>query len=513
MPSTLLLACAVVASLLCCICGSALLSSSFKFYRRPIALCLAGSGTGNSPIVPPSNGEEVEKYKLRTKILEEALLALRVRYDAVASETDVKRELKKLQTDLKRSETNRNNLQLIIEEAEKDVMRFQERTRLLEKALSKSRDKAQSLERSVFDANKANSDTRTEVESLRRENTKLLSAMERYKRELAGARKASVATKATMRDYVDEELDRLSVELEESRQLMVQMEKEYSTELGRLQRLVDSSSEREAVKMEQMQLLLQSARTEAAELKVAISAKERMLNDLKTAHGLSGDSSGGGGGGRAEPDLDMRLERTAKLLEDTISLLADVNANSRRYASQQQDQGSTVAGGQAGAAADYLIAGDLRDQRRILEMQSDLLGKLSAQIQSTAAAAAAAEAAARDENGRRQRSSVYTQQQQVVSDEARWLPVGHGVPITVLPTASGVGVGMVRTSRQVLHSVKRGLGFLVGLDVPPYSTTGTGTGTGAGAGSGQGGYIDAEGYEEQEQKVGWEEDLSQLLNG
>jgi hypothetical protein len=476
---------------------------------------LAGSGTGNPPAVPTSNGEEVEKYKLRTKILEEALLALRVRYDAVASETDVIGELQKLQTDLKKSETNRNNLQLIIEEAEKDVMRFQERTRLLEKALSKSRDKAQSLERSVFDANKANNDMRTEAESLRRDNAKLLSAMERYKRELAGARKASRASEATMRDYVDEELDRLSVELEESRQLMIQMEQEYSTELGRLQRLVDSSSEREAVKLEQMQLLLQSARTEAAELKVAISVKERMLNDLKTTQGLNGVGSSGGGGGRAEPDLNVRLERTAKLLEDTISLLADVNANSRQYANQQQEQSSTAAGSQAAAAADYLIAGDLRDQRRILEMQSDLLGKLSAQIQSTAAAAA--EAAARDENGRRQRSTMFTQQQQVVSDEARWLPVGHGVAITVLPTASSVGVGMVRTSRQVLHSVKRGLGFLVGLDVPPYSTTGTGTGTDTGTSadgsSGQGGYIDAEGYEEQGQKVGWEEDLSQLLNG
>ena len=76
-------------------------------------------------------------------------------------------------------------------------------------------------------------------------------------------------------------------------------------------------------------------------------------------------------------------------------------------------------------------------------------------------------------------------------------------PMRQLPEGQGVSiprVGIVRTGKKALQGVKRGLGFLVGLEVPRFE----------------------ERLQQQQQQhvidadyggEGWENDLNQLLNG
>ena len=129
----------------------------FRCRRDLPSRMTADSIDGLNSQVGGEDGDEVEKYKLRAKILEEALLTMRARYkgggDGAGVENPASRlNILGLKEELQNSEKTRSELQLIINEAQKDVERFQERTNILEATLSRSREKMQILERNLFDS-------------------------------------------------------------------------------------------------------------------------------------------------------------------------------------------------------------------------------------------------------------------------------------------------------------------------------------------------------------------------
>ena len=209
----------------------------------------------------------------------------------------------------------------------------------------------------------------------------------------------------------------------------------------------------------------------------------------------------GGGTVPGTEDLDGRLERTTELLESAIALLSASNDNMRSRQESSEREGSI-----GSQAADYLIAGDLRDQRRILEMQSDLLNKLLVQIEAS------------DKNNQRvgwpqqqqqQPSSSISQDssdQEVMSwssPSTRRFPAGQGVSIPRVKNAAGVSMRprVLLKGKRALHGVKRGLGFLIGLEVPPFQERQR--------------IIDTElpSYFGSPGGEGWEDDLNNILNG
>ena len=418
------------------------------------AIWMVASEEADSSMGTVGEEGEVEKYKLRAKILEEALLTMRARYeDTEGGDAAVTRDLmaleeqiKTVQSNLEKSETAKRRLQLIVNEAQKDVLRYQDRTDLLERALSKSREKSQGLERNFSEAKTSRNKVAEELETLREENSRLLSEIEQYEEELVKVKKGRINERREAKD----EIDRLLNELEGSKRSFTKKEADYAAEIARLKEQVGSPQETDEVKIEQLKLLIQSARTEAAELNVALDVKDRAISQLKEQLRAAGT-----GDESDTADLDGRLERTTQLLESTISLLSE---NNQFMKSQQRfsERGDREREGNIGSqAADYLIAGDLRDQRRILEMQSDLLNKLLVQMEAGQSASAPTSS-----NASSNRSPSDSQRRySAPPPPSRQLPLGRGVSI---PRA-GIAPRVLNTGKKALHGVKRGLGFLVGL--------------------------------------------------
>lgn len=460
---------------------------------------MSGDNTGGSNIATADAGDggEEEKYKLRAKILEKALLTMRAKYEGSGTEggeesTVVAAKVAMLKEELEKSDKARGNLQRIVNEAEKDVKRFQERTDLLEKALSKSREKSQGLERTLYEARNIRNEMNAEMENMRRENSRLISELEQYEEELLDARKARIHG----RKQIDDDTNRLMRELDMAKKTIREMESDYSAQVTTLTTELESAQENEGAKVDQLKLMIQSARTEAAELKVTLDVRDRTIMQLKL------QQQRGGGTVPGTEDLDGRLERTTELLESAIALLSASNDNMRSRQESSEREGSI-----GSQAADYLIAGDLRDQRRILEMQSDLLNKLLVQIEAS------------DKNNQRVGWPQQQQQQQPSSSisqdssdqevmswsspSTRRFPAGQGVSIPRVKNAAGVSMRprVLLKGKRALHGVKRGLGFLIGLEVPPFQERQR--------------IIDTElpSYFGSPGGEGWEDDLNNILNG
>ena len=436
------------------ILGSAHFARSYTVSRIPFAHLSSSAlscGTNSGLHSEKTEEYEVEKYVLRVKILEEALLVMRDRFENQEKQLAANKaeNVTKIEYMLSESEREKQDLEKSLSEAQEDFDRFQKRTDILEKALSKSREKAQDLDVKIKEAVMARGGAEAELKEVNLDNERLVSRIDENERELISARNAQ---KGRQRDRA--EISRLKAELENTRMILQNLESEYSSKISDLEAFIEDAKRNELVEREQLGLLVQSAQAEAADLRLTVEKNEKLIAELKTQGGSNPPSSAG----TASTDaMEGKLAQTTQLLETTIALLGQFTEVSR---GRVQDTTQERAGSHA---ADYLIAGDLRDQRRILESQAELLERVLVQIEAMSYYRGEvaydsrqlwpSSAPAGDRRGGARGSGRE-------SSRSRQLPEGYGVNVPGVATIK-------RTGRRALHGVKRGLGFLVGLEVPP----------------------------------------------
>ena len=244
------------------------------------------------------------------------------------------------------------------------------------------------------------------------------------------------------------EIMRLKEELAVAHALARSLETEYSTKISDLEAFIETAKRSELVEREQLEMLVQSAQAEAADLRVTVERNEKLIAELEL--GVRGSTSAPSSPSTVPVSievLEQKLAQTTQLLESTIMLLSQATEDSRK---RVQDRVQERVGNQA---ADYLIAGDLRDQRRILESQAELMERMLIQMeamfdygegkgqsrrysQSQSQSQSQSPSGSMKEAGRRE-----------TSRSSRQLSEGSGVSI---PVAT-----IKRTSKRALHGVKR----------------------------------------------------------
>ena len=252
-------------------------------------------------------------------------------------------------------------------------------------------------------------------------------------------------------EKIDYNFEELKNELQASQELMEAMDVEYTKEINNLKKFIDKSRETERLDKVHMESIIENAGRQLRESQELMEAKDKEIARLKASRDILGTR-----------EAETRSKRVVR------------------------DQSS--------AAADYLIAGDLRDQRRILE-------ELSLQI---------AELKEFQEIHNRQSQSGGNAEDNPFEVNFSY---DNSAPRNTLSGRVQKAMGRIRkihvkkSARRLKSAVKRGLAYLVGVEVdtdakglPDGTTTTTVT------------LLDEDrrlpdGSEE------WEQDLNILLNG
>jgi len=425
---------------------------------------------------------ELLKYKSRSKLLEEAIKALRVRLEAVENAPppsiiggEEKREVQALTERLEEAE---NKAMLLARELSQEQRRSETMRIGWQKELQAL---ANNQRVQADDASKNKNADQEELQRLRKaqkeneaEMTRLVNSEEwlngrvgRLEAELDFVlNQQQQQQQSSVESSNSAGISELKKELKQTKELMEVMETEYLAEIKRLEDTIDTLRKEERVKQVQSLSLLENAQRDLAEVRVLLKTKEdavaRLENELSALQdsfdrlGGVGGGGGGGGGGAA--------------------------------AAASSEGGNVGGGAQRTAAVDYLIAGDLRDQRRLLEQQSKLIESLietiertitpSASTSTSTAAAAAASARASFTGGNEWRRQVrsgsfdFDEEKQNEDEDRGSVPASSlteaAAAIFNKPAAKQMRVAVRQRLSRAAYSVWGGLNFLVGLEVPEY---------------------------------------------
>ena len=143
---------------------------------------------------------------------------------------------------LDESEDKRCYLERSLNETQKKFNRYKKRTDILERALSKSREKAQEVEIKMKNVLKSKREVEGELKEVKADNERLTFRLQEYEEELANVRNDRNA-----RQKYSVEVARLERELENARLLIQSLETEYSNKIADMEATIETAKRNEAV--------------------------------------------------------------------------------------------------------------------------------------------------------------------------------------------------------------------------------------------------------------------------
>ena len=325
-------------------------------FRSPTYCVHADSDLPNKK----GNSSEAEKYMLRAKILEEALLVMRDRFEKQESPLSVSKaeDVANMKYMLDESEDKRCYLERSLNETQKKFNRYKKRTDILERALSKSREKAQEVEIKMKNVLKSKREVEGELKEVKADNERLTFRLQEYEEELANVRNDRNA-----RQKYNVEVARLERELENARLLIQSLETEYSNKIADMEATIETAKRNEAVErehLEHLELMVQSARADVADLHLTIEKNEKLISKLKARETTEAPSVPVETSTEA---LESKLAETSQLLESTIVLLRQAAENSIDHV---QDRVQERVGNQG---RDSVFAGEVEGRAELMERE------------------------------------------------------------------------------------------------------------------------------------------------
>ena len=126
------------------------------------------------------------------------------------------------------------------------------------------------------------------------------------------------------------EIIRLKEELAVAHALARSLETEYSIKISDLEAFRETAKRSELVEREQLEMLVQSAQAEAADLRVTVERNEKLIAELELGVGQHERSLFSSTVPVSIEVLEQKLAQTTQLLESTIMLLSQATEDSRK---------------------------------------------------------------------------------------------------------------------------------------------------------------------------------------
>lgn len=289
------------------------------------------------------NEDEIKKYKTRNELLEFAVknlndkvLLYRQNFDSITNNLEnMKTENDKvndLYTDaVLKLNKNKNQIIYLQQQLDKELS-----TRSKYEAEQQTfRAKAKKLSFELIERDK-------EIQIYQNRVILLQDTLKKTRSNIKETTTNSITIDENVVNSLERRIQSLQEELDEANNMLVIMEKGYLEEIRKLEKFIDDSRETERISRMQQQSLVENAQKELSDLKSLLISRESEISSLKDT-----------------------LNKSEKSVYDQI-LPAKLNENTD----------NTVLLNRA-AIYDYLIAGDLREQRRLIEKQFSLLENIA----------------------------------------------------------------------------------------------------------------------------------------
>jgi len=251
-----------------------------------------------------------------------------------------------------------------------DVKKFQARSEIMEKALLANRGKSEVLMSIIKRAD-------LEMTDISGKNQRLASQIESLEKtlfELEQEQKQEQELSVSAGGKLLERIVQQQEELKEAHELMAAMEDQYTTEIEQLKEFIDTSREQQRIDAIQFQSLVENARKETVEVLEELKEKEQEL--VVIVQELASIEE------NVETNrLKLKREKEEKEEKMSFEVESDTDTERRYTYTSERDSGGSAAwvdgvrvqvDEQRKTITDYLIAGDLRDQKRLLEVSLDI---------------------------------------------------------------------------------------------------------------------------------------------